>query len=133
MRAGPIGRRRNDGPTMRTETERLQDEITQALADRDKAREELEKVKQAVDWTMQHLKISDLFGTGSGEIPAAAQGWLPGMSSDNSDTERLDWVNKHGRVMLGQNGFVICLPAHISGEATLPDIYNVRHIIDLSR
>lgn len=112
----------------------LMTELDALQKERDAALKELADTKAAIDWTMGKLKICDLFRPpGSIDIPAAAEGWLP-FGSDFQDTARLDWINQHGRVGVGQhNQFVIVLDSAHSGDDTLPEVYNIRHILDLCR
>ena len=110
-------------------------ELNQAISERDQAIAELKTVKAAVAWTMGKTQIADLFGTARGEISAASDGYLPGLEPKQpvDDTARLEWVNTHGRVSLGMNGFVIVLPCGNPQDETLPEIYNFRHILDICR
>jgi hypothetical protein len=111
---------------------------------RDAAIEELNKTKAAIDWTMGKLLVKDLFRIrGSEEMPVAAPDFLPGFDSDPADTERIDFINKHGRVSVGQHGqfcFVLDTGLHLGSEqgnaeldAQFPDIYNFRHFVDVCR
>lgn len=104
-----------------------------AIEERDAARAELAKVKADIAWTMDKLRIVDLFGLrGSEDIPATGEGYLP-FDYDPEDTRRIEWVNAHGRVGAGQSGWHVALPCNIDVDGRIPDPYNVRHIIDLAR
>lgn len=122
-----------EAPNRDEEFQRLQCERNQAVRERDQAIKELADTKAAVEWLMGKILIKDLFGTNSTDIPSAAEGWLP-MTYNPRDTERLEWINKNGRTGINQgNDFIIVLPSKISTEETIPEIYNIRDIIDLCR
>lgn len=100
------------------------------------AEAKLAKVMADVEWTMKALRIADLFGSGHETSPAAAEGWLPGLYDKPAvaaDAARLDWINQNGRI--GRNnagGLFITLPGP-QDDGEVPDIYNIRHILDLCR
>lgn len=104
--------------------------------ERDLAVKELADLKASIAWTMDKLQIRDMFRAKSEieDIPASAEGWLP-FTNDFQDTPRLEFINHHGRVGVGQhNQFVIVLPSKVPlMEETIPEIYNIRHIIDICR
>lgn len=101
--------------------------------ERDEAKAELAKVKNDVAWTMEKLLIKDIFQLrGSNEVRAAEEGWLP-LFNDPKDTQRIEWINKHGRVGIGAEQWTIAIPHHLTTDETLPTPYNIRHIIDLAR
>jgi hypothetical protein len=97
------------------------------------AEKELAETKAAIAWTMGKLKIKDLFGArDSIQIGCAADGWLEGLTADPQDTKRIDFINKHGRLGIGQdNQFVFVLPSFVNIEEEIPAIYNARHFIDI--
>lgn len=101
-----------------------------------KAKEELEKIKSAIQWTMGCLLISDIlmFNMVADEVPASADGFLP-FNYCPEDTARIEWINKIGRTGANPNGFTIVLPCnvHNAGQESIPEIYNIRHIIDVAR
>jgi hypothetical protein len=103
--------------------------------ERDAALKELAKVKADVGWMMDKLQIRDLFRLRGGEdVPCAAEGWLPNFGTDPEDSARIKFVNEHGRVGGSTGHWIISIPHNIDLDtATLPDVYNFRHIIDLSR
>lgn len=119
---------------LRAETVRAKYSESEAIKARDQAVKELASVKAAIAWTMSDLRISDYFGNGSENIPCAADGWLP-FSNDFQDSPRMDWINKHGRIGVGQqNQFVLALPSKIPiVDQEIPTVYNIRHLIDICR
>lgn len=102
-----------------------------AERERDKAKEELEKVKRDIGWTMDYLRIADII-MHSDDIPVG-QDPSTHLKPDPEDTARLDFFNKFGRASLGNGSF--CFAVDVSGidDAELPTPYNVRHIIDICR
>ena len=115
------------------ETRELHREIGQLTEERDAALADLAQVKRDIGWTMEKLKIKDLI-CNSDAVPAAQDGWLPLWQPAHEDSDRLAWINQHGRTSLGSGVFVIALPhGGMSEDATLPEPYNIRHIIDLCR
>lgn len=114
--------------------ERLERELETAISERDKAIRELAEVRRDAQWTMGHLKIADILNTGV-DAPAAGDGWLPLWKADpdGADRKRLEFINTHGRVALGNGNFLVALPIlrAIGDDATIPTPYNIRHIIDL--
>jgi hypothetical protein len=115
--------RRIDSATARAEN---------AEAERDKAVAALEKLRSDVHWTMGRLKISDLFGHSKNDAPAAEHGYeLP--NSPQDDTARIEHINRFGRVGLCQGGLMIVVPWSPTGDEVVPDIYNIRHWLDLIR
>ena len=105
-----------------------------AVARAEAAEHELNRLKAAMDWTMQGLQIRDLLRTTfkGEEFPASAEGFLP-FNYEPEDTKRLEWINRHGRVGGGDTGFFIVLPVanmHAAAEQGIPDIYNIRCMID---
>lgn len=106
-----------------------------AQSERDQAVKELADTKEAIQWTMDKLKIKDLFGLrGSIQVPCAADGYLELLNVDPEDTKRIEWINRHGRTGAGSEVFTIALPCVLDIERdTIPNIYNVRHIIDVCR
>ena len=104
-----------------------------AIDERDKAVAELQKVKAAVEWTMGKLLIKDIVMLRSPELPAAEWGWLAGFGSDPEDTQRVAWINRHGRMSLGDSHILFSLPHSFTGEDTFPEVYNFRHFVDLCR
>lgn len=118
--------------------------VQAANRERDEAIEELNKTKAEIDWTMGKLRVNDLFRIrGSEEIPVASPDFLPGLFSDPQDTDRVDYINKYGRVSAGQNGqwfFVLDTGLHLGSEqgnaeldAQFPDVFNFRHFVDVCR
>jgi hypothetical protein len=115
------------------EMDRLEAELERTKQERDAAVAELVKVKRDVEWTMGQTKISDILFN-SDPVPTAQDGWLPLWKAENVDSDRLAWINKHGRTCLGSGVFVVVLPhgGDVSDE-TLPEPYNIRHIVDICR
>jgi len=107
----------------------------QAVRERDDAVAELAQVKSDIQWTMGKLLVSDLlyFQSGDPDIGGAAQeGWLP-LSYDPEDTNRIEWINKHGRIGISDHHISINLSHTLTLEEKLPCPYNIRHWIDLLR
>jgi hypothetical protein len=103
----------------------------EAIRLRDQALAELAKVKRDVGWMMGKTLIRDII-MNSNETPAAEPPYK--MSPEPEDTERLSWINEHGRVSLGDSIFLVVIPhAGIPGDATIPTPYNIRHLTDLCR
>lgn len=100
--------------------------------ERDQAAADLQKLRADVAWTMERLRIKDLFRMSTFEIPAAAEGWLP-LDRDPEDTVRIEWLNKHARSGIGDDHWIISLPHRLTLQESMPEVYNVRHIIDLCR
>lgn len=115
------------------EMDRLEAELERAKQERDAAVAELAKVKRDVEWTMGQTKISDVLFN-SDQVPSAQDGWLPLWKPENADSDRLAWINQHGRTSLGQGVFLVILPhgGDVADE-TLPEPYNIRHIVDICR
>lgn len=83
--------------------------------------------------------IRDLLGvpnTGEVDMPVAHEQWLP-IAPDTelraADSDRLDWVNKIGRTHASASGICIYLPCVVQGDDVIPEIYNIRDIIDYAR
>lgn len=104
-----------------------------AIWERDAAVAELAQVKAAVEWTMGKLLIKDIIMLRSSELPAAEWGWLNGFGTDPEDTRRVAWINRHGRMRLGDSHILFSLPHAFTGEDTFPEVYNFRHFVDLCR
>ena len=100
--------------------------------ERDEALAELAKVKAAVAWTMGKLRIKDIMFMKGEEIGCSGEGWLP-LDYDPKDTERVEWINANGRAGASDDHWLIAIPHHLTLEEELPQPYNIRHIIDLSR
>ena len=101
--------------------------------ERDAAVAELAKVNAAVEWTMGKMKIADIVMRRSEDLPAAEWGWLNGWGTDPEDTHRIAWINRHGRMSLGDGSILFALPHAFTGDDTFPEIYNFRHFVDLCR
>ena len=105
----------------------------EAVKEKDNAIAELEKLKADVAWTMKKLRIRDLMFMRGSSMPCAEEGWLP-LFIDNKDTERIEWINAHGRAGASNEHWLVSLPHSMDLDtAELPSPYNIRHIIDLSR
>ena len=118
---------------MESELSKARLEMNRLRKERDAMKSELEKVKSDVAWTMGKLQIRDLFRLrGSIEIPCAGEGWLP-LGRDPEDTARIEWINSHGRAGIGADHWLIAIPHRLTTEEEMTELYNVRHIIDLSR
>lgn len=104
-----------------------------ARKERDAAVAELAKVRADAAWTMQGLRIADIMMLrGSKDMACAGEGFLP-FDYDPEDTKRIEWINAHGRAGAGSEHWLISVPHHLTMEEHLPQPYNVRHILDLSR
>lgn len=109
-------------------------QMNQAVKERNEAVAELAEVKAAVQWTMGKLLIKDVLFMRTDEMPAAAEGWLNGFGFDSEDTRRVAFINKHGRMRIGDNAIIIALPLEACVEnETFPEIYNFRHFVDIAR
>jgi hypothetical protein len=104
----------------------------EAVKEKDLAVAELAKVKADVAWTMKQLRIKDLMFMRGSNMPCAEEGWLP-LNRDPKDTDRIEWINAHGRIGAGDAHWLVSIPHNIALDtAELPRPYNIRHIIDLS-
>ncbi|WP_050028966.1 hypothetical protein [Verrucomicrobium sp. BvORR034] len=114
--------------------ERAESLRDQAIKERDEALAALAKVKADVQWTMGQLLIRDIIYLKSDELPAAVEGWLPGWGQDPEDTARIAWLNQHGRIKIHAHNWLLAIPHQmVFAEESIPDVYNLRHIIDISR
>jgi hypothetical protein len=114
--------------------DRFEARMNQAIKERDAAVAELAKVKADVQWTMGKLLVRDVMYMRGEEVPAAAEGWLPGWGQDPEDTARIAWLNEHGRLGFHEHNWLLAIPHSIVPQnESLPEIYNLRHIIDVSR
>ncbi len=121
----------------------MQDERDRAIGLAEQAQRRAEEAEKkladhmaAVQWTMGALKIADLLRMNfdADEVPSGHQSWLP-LSYEPEDTARLEWINKNGRTGAMPTGFYIILPCNIdnAGNETMPEIYNIRCMIDVAR
>jgi hypothetical protein len=117
--------------TMERELNKANSDCARATKERDDAVAELAKVKHDIQWTMGHLLIRDIIMHGK-DIPLAGEGWLP-LNYDPEDTTRIEWINAHGRAGCGANDWLIAIPHRLVGDETIPQPYNFRHLLDLSR
>lgn len=102
-----------------------------AREERDEAVAELEKLKHDVAWTMEKLLVKDFLFFRGQKFPCCDEGWLP-LHLDPKDTERIEWINANGRIGASDEHWLISVPHHLDLEsASLPQPYNIRHILDL--
>jgi len=45
----------------------------------------------------------------------------------------MEWINAKGRAGAGSEHWLISIPHHLHLDEALPQPYNIRHLIDLSR
>jgi len=107
-------------------------EANEAKKERDEAVAELAKVKADIQWMMGKLMMRDIMFKCGEDLPCAADGYLEAMFADPKDAKRLDWINRHGRLGFHSHNLLIALPHMIdTNDATVPEIYTIRHFIDL--
>lgn len=107
-------------------------EAMQARRERDAAVAELARVKADVAWTMGKLRIKDIMMMKGEDVACAGEGWLP-FNYHPQDTELIEWINAHGRAGASDDHWLIAIPHHLTLQEHLPEPYNIRHIINLSR
>lgn len=107
--------------------ERAEARAASAERERDASRAELAQVKRDVQWCMDHAIIRDIIMK-SDQLEFGGDKPI-----DDQDSARLDYVNHHGRVCMGDGVFLIAIPIRGSTDSTVPVPFNVRHILDVAR
>ena len=98
--------------------------------ERDAALAELAKVKADVKWCMEKGIIRDVFGSAA----ATREDCGGPFADDGQDGARLEYLNGHARVWLGDGVFCLAIPhPGAVGDVTVPVPYNIRHILDICR